>query len=114
MSDGGRLTISTSRAQREGEGDVGARVVVAVADTGAPIEPDVAEHLFDPFLTTGIDPRTGLELAMAFGVVRQSDGEIEVHVERAAARRSRSDSPKSTAHRDPCAINRDTMSGQAP
>jgi signal transduction histidine kinase len=54
-------------------------IVVAVTDTGAPIEPDVAERLFDPFLTTGIDPRTGLELAMAFGVVRQSDGEIEVH-----------------------------------
>jgi len=77
MPNGGRLTISTSRIA--GEGDHGARVVIAVADTGAPIEPDTAERLFDPFLTTGIDPRTGLELAMAFGVVRQSGGEIEVH-----------------------------------
>jgi PAS domain S-box-containing protein len=77
MPDGGRLTISTRRAG--GDGDKDAMIVVAVTDTGAPIEPDVAERLFDPFLTTGIDPRTGLELAMAFGVVRQSDGEIEVH-----------------------------------
>jgi PAS domain S-box-containing protein len=77
MPHGGRLTISTSRIA--GEGDHGARVMVAVADTGAAIAPDVAERLFDPFLTTGIDPRTGLELAMAFGVVRQSGGEIEVH-----------------------------------
>jgi PAS domain S-box-containing protein len=76
MPDGGRLTISTSRIA--GEGDHGARVVIAVADTGAPIAPDVSERLFDPFLTTGIDPRTGLELAMAFGVVRQSGGEIDV------------------------------------
>lgn len=76
MPDGGRLTISTNRAAADGgEGDT---IVVAVTDTGAPIEPDVAERLFDPFLTTGIDPRTGLELAMAFGVVRQSDGEIEI------------------------------------
>lgn len=77
MPHGGRLTISTSRIA--GEGDHGGRVVIAVADTGAPIAPEVAERLFDPFLTTGIDPRTGLELAMAFGVVRQSGGEIEVH-----------------------------------
>ena len=77
MPDGGRLTISASRDA--GDGGEGHVIVVAVTDTGAPIEPDVADRLFDPFLTTGIDPRTGLELAMAFGVVRQSDGEIEIH-----------------------------------
>jgi two-component system, cell cycle sensor histidine kinase and response regulator CckA len=77
MPDGGRLTISTSREGREGgERDM---IVVAVGDSGAPIAPDVADRLFDPFLTTGLDPRTGLELAMAFGVVQQSDGEIEIH-----------------------------------
>ena len=76
MPDGGRVAISTSRAS--GDGNKGAMIVVAVTDTGASIEPEVAERLFDPFLTTGIDPRTGLELAMAFGVVRQSDGEIDV------------------------------------
>jgi PAS domain S-box-containing protein len=76
MPDGGTLTISTSRTS--GDGDVGSVIVVGLTDTGAPIEPDVAERLFDPFLTTGVDPRTGLELAMAFGVVRQSDGEIDV------------------------------------
>ncbi len=77
MPDGGKLTISTSRSASDGkEGDM---IVVAMTDTGAPIERDVAERLFDPFLTTGVDPRTGLELAMAFGVVRQSDGEIDVH-----------------------------------
>lgn len=79
MPYGGKLTVSTGRAGggAEGEGE-GARIVIAVADTGTPIEPDVAERLFDPFLTTGIDPRTGLELAMAFVVVRQAEGEIEV------------------------------------
>ncbi len=77
MLDGGTLTISTSRAARDGgEGTV---ILVAMTDTGAPIAPDVAERLFDPFLTTGIDPRTGLELAMAFGVIRQSNGEIDAH-----------------------------------
>jgi signal transduction histidine kinase len=76
MPDGGTLTILTSR-ETGGRGD-GATIVVALTDTGAPLEPDVAERLFDPFLTTGIDPRTGLELAVAFGIVRQSDGEIVV------------------------------------
>jgi two-component system cell cycle sensor histidine kinase/response regulator CckA len=76
MPDGGSLEISTSRAAVD-EG-VLATIVVAMTDTGAPIPSNLAERLFDPFLTTGIDPRTGLELAMAFGVVRQSDGEIDV------------------------------------
>jgi signal transduction histidine kinase len=76
MPDGGSLTIATSRI--EAGGDKGAQIVVSVTDAGAPIEPDVAERLFDPFLTTGLDRRTGLELATAFGVVRQSGGEIEV------------------------------------
>lgn len=76
MPEGGRLTIETSRIA--GGDDHAARILVAIADTGEPIEFDVAERLFDPFLTTGLDPRTGLELAMAFGVVRQSGGEIEV------------------------------------
>jgi two-component system cell cycle sensor histidine kinase/response regulator CckA len=77
MPDGGSLTISTRRTSGDGDGDVDPRVIIAMRDTGAPIEPDVAERLFDPFLTTGIDPRTGMELAMVFGVVRQSGGEIE-------------------------------------
>ena len=76
MPDGGSLTISTSRSRVAGDDHTW--IVVAVVDTGAPIDPDVAEQLFDPFLTTGIDPRTGLELATAFGVVRQSGGESEV------------------------------------
>jgi signal transduction histidine kinase len=76
MPQGGSLLISTSRA--EGDGEVGAWIVVSLIDTGARLAPDAAERLFDPFLKTGRDPRTGLELAMAFGVVRQSGGEIEV------------------------------------
>jgi signal transduction histidine kinase len=76
MPTGGSLTISTSRI--EADGDEGAWIVVALTDTGAWLAPDVAERFFDPFLTTGLDPRTGLELAMAFGVIRQSEGEIEV------------------------------------
>ena len=79
MPHGGSLAVSTSRVG--GDGDAGAWIVVALVDTGARLAPEVAERLFDPFLTTGQDPRTGLELAMAFGVIRQSDGEIEVRPE---------------------------------
>jgi PAS domain S-box-containing protein len=79
MPDGGRLTIETSR--RAGEDGQQGRIVVSVADTGEAVEFDAAEQLFDPFLTTGLDPRTGLELALAFAVVRQSGGEIEVRRE---------------------------------
>lgn len=76
MPDGGSVTVTTTRI--DARDDAAARIVVDVTDTGTPIAPEVAERLFDPFLTTGLDSRTGLELAMAFGVVRQSGGEIEV------------------------------------
>ena len=81
MPAGGSLAITTSRLEADGE--AGAWIVIALVDTGARLAPDVAERLFDPFLTTGQDPRTGLELAMAFGVIRQAEGEIEVRPEAA-------------------------------
>ena len=96
MPEGGRLTISTTRI--DAPGNLGSKIVVAVTDTGAPIQPDVAERLFDPFLTTGLDDRTGLELAMAFAVVRQSNGEIEVRREPAGGSRIEIRLPEADPH----------------
>lgn len=57
----------------------GAHVVLAVADTGSGITPEVLEHMFEPFYTT--KPRgkgTGLGLSTVYGIVRSHGGAIQV------------------------------------
>jgi CheY-like chemotaxis protein/two-component sensor histidine kinase len=69
MPRGGTVTISTASDQ----GDA----VVAVADTGMGMSPDVQENMFDPFFSTK-PSRTGLGLALAYGVVARHGAQLEV------------------------------------
>ncbi len=66
----GRVAVRTGR-----DGD--AYVILEVQDTGCGIEPEVLEHIFDPYFTTR-SAGTGLGLSMAFGVVKQSGGQMRV------------------------------------
>jgi CheY-like chemotaxis protein len=52
-------------------------VKIEVEDSGSGIEPDVLEHIFDPYFTTR-STGMGLGLSMAYGIVRQSEGHIRV------------------------------------
>jgi two-component system cell cycle sensor histidine kinase/response regulator CckA len=53
--------------------------MLAVADSGTGIEPDVLERIFDPFFTMkGKDQGTGLGLSMVYGLVKQNGGLIKV------------------------------------
>ncbi|HWA17147.1 MAG TPA: ATP-binding protein, partial [Gemmatimonadales bacterium] len=75
MPDGGRLTIETSNVQSP----EGAMVRVRVQDTGTGMSEEVRAHLFEPFYTTKeVGKGTGLGLATAYGIVRQSGGNITV------------------------------------
>jgi PAS domain S-box-containing protein len=89
MPRGGRVTISTHNAKLEAR-DVGQWpdmrpgrfVVLAVADTGQGIPPEVIEHIFEPFFTTKAKHvGTGLGLATVYGLAQQHGGWVHVYSE---------------------------------
>jgi two-component system, cell cycle sensor histidine kinase and response regulator CckA len=85
MSAGGRLTISTSKADLDnaharllGLG-AGPHAVLTVSDNGHGMNAETQVHLFEPFFTTKEAGKgTGLGLATVHAVVLQSGGNISV------------------------------------
>jgi PAS domain S-box-containing protein len=86
MPDGGALTITTTNveldevyAERHRLKRGGAHIMIAVADTGVGIAPEILDRVFDPFFTTKpMGVGTGLGLSTAYGIVEQSDGHMRV------------------------------------
>ena len=74
MPTGGSLAITTRVDTAAG----GPMIAIAFADTGRTMSRHELDTLFDPFLALGLGTRTGLELAMVHGLVRQSGGTIDV------------------------------------
>ena len=73
MPQGGRLKVETSYRAERGEAQI------VVSDEGMGIPEDVLPHIFEPFFTTKAEGKgVGLGLAIAFGIVQQHKGSIEV------------------------------------
>jgi CheY-like chemotaxis protein len=88
MPNGGEVTIATADAtlQEPQSERLGVRpgeyVVLSIADTGSGMAPEILSHIFEPFFTTkGPGKGTGLGLSTVYGIVKQSEGGIEVQSE---------------------------------
>jgi nitrogen-specific signal transduction histidine kinase len=89
MPQGGQLIIETSdvvfnETTRPPYSSIepGRYTELSVTDSGCGIAPEIKERIFEPFFTTKeVGKGTGLGLATVFGIVKQSEGYLEVESE---------------------------------
>ncbi len=86
MPNGGQLTVSvgslTMATPLDGFPDqlpAGRWVLMTMEDTGCGMDAETLSHAFEPFFTTKERGKgTGLGLSTVYGIVRQSDGRVQV------------------------------------
>ncbi len=70
MPEGGRIIVRSEM--------VGEKVQIDVVDTGLGMTDEVRQRCLEPFYSTKGEQGTGLGLAMAFGIIRRHEGDLEI------------------------------------
>jgi PAS domain S-box-containing protein len=90
MPQGGKLTLATSTFHMDEmfirrypyPVNLGNYILLRVSDTGTGMDPRTKARIFEPFFTTKEKGKgTGLGLSMVYGIVKQSNGYIDVSSE---------------------------------
>ena len=89
MPDGGEMLIRTTLLQHkppvlraEEQLPEGLYLCLSITDTGVGMTKDVQQQIFDPFFTTKSPGKgTGLGLSMAYGIIEQHQGLIDLYSE---------------------------------
>lgn len=89
MPNGGTLTVTTAQVllnekfiASQNFGKPGPYALITVTDTGSGMEEATRLRIFEPFFTTKeVGKGTGLGLAVAYGIIQQHDGYINVYSE---------------------------------
>jgi two-component system cell cycle sensor histidine kinase/response regulator CckA len=84
MPDGGKFSLSTNQLNGEieslldgSDSPLGACAFISIADTGVGIDEKIKDKIFEPFFTTKTNSN-GLGLPIAYRIIKQHQGRIEV------------------------------------